>query len=231
MSTVSKKVITQSTPANAPEKTVDMEDTVISLEKTAEKGDAVKAVQAGKPILDLGAMAKPQDYADLSSEHIARLRVGRPPNASFFRVHPTLYQDLTVYVHEEGMEKVTYLITSPVYAQVIDEPAFKHKRYYLYMTQNGVLGLLPVSLPNMTGRLDSWSESMGRIVSVARERYVRVISNMELREYTYREAVQDFGEPSWPNEEWVELLSLAFQDRIIDSMDHDIIRKLNGEIS
>lgn len=166
--TEASKRTTRKTPAKAPDK--DM---------------AVKAVQAGKPILDLSLVAKPQDFADLSTEHLARMKVGRPPNATFFRVHPKYYQDLTVYVHEEGMDKVTYLILGAVYAQVCDEPAFKHKRFYLYATQAGGFGLWPVALPDETGRLDSWSESAATVVIEGQTQWVRCISNKGARAYTH----------------------------------------------
>jgi hypothetical protein len=201
---------------------------VITVEK--EKDEATEAVQAGKPLLDLAQIAKPQDYAGLTTEHLGRLAIERPPNEAFFRIHLEHWQDLTVYEHMEGMDRVSYLILGDVYKQVIDEPVFKHKRFHLYVTRDGACGLWGVSLPDLNGRINTWSESAMTLISRARKEWVRCVPDKEANSYGYRKSKKDFGEPKWPTETWLELLTLAFKGHVIEDLDHDILKKLRGDI-
>jgi len=192
--------------------------------------EAVEITQAGQPIIDLGKLAKPQDFAGMVEVTMTHLKVGKPKSEMFFRVHPDLYVDLTVYERELDMDTETYLIHGDVYMQVLDESGFRQKRYYFYQTKSGGLGLWGISLPDESGKLNSWAQSGHIIAEAGREKWVRAKSDRANGAYILVAAKIDMGEPEWPDYTLEKLLDLAFKDRIIASYDHDIIRSLRGEI-
>jgi hypothetical protein len=40
----------------------------------------------------------------------------------------------------------------------------------------------------------------------------------------------NLGDPQWPDLSFEELIRLAFHDKLIDDIDHPVIKDLNGEI-
>jgi len=57
---------------------------------------------------------------------------------------------------------------------------------------------------------------------------VRRKSNRSASVYTPQIAVSDLGEPTWPTLDGEEIVGKAFHGRIIDDLDHPIVRKLRG---
>jgi hypothetical protein len=60
--------------------------------------------------------------------------------------------------------------------------------------------------------------------------WVRVRSNLQLGAYEIDLAVGNLGEPEWPDLGISDILKIAFRDRLIDSADHLLIKRLRGEI-
>ena len=44
------------------------------------------------------------------------------------------------------------------------------------------------------------------------------------------EARGDLGDPVWPEKSLAELLRLGFEGKVIDSLDHPVLRELAGEM-
>jgi hypothetical protein len=40
----------------------------------------------------------------------------------------------------------------------------------------------------------------------------------------------DLGDPQWPDHPFKELIELAFHDKVIDTLEHAVVREINGEI-
>jgi len=64
---------------------------------------------------------------------------------------------------------------------------------------------------------------------MAKDRWVRVSPNMSLGGYEVFQASDNLSEPEWPEVEFSKLLETAFQGKYIDSLEHDIVRKLRGK--
>ena len=60
--------------------------------------------------------------------------------------------------------------------------------------------------------------------------WIRVAANMNLGAYEIFEASGNLSEPSWPDLSFEEVLRIAFRNRIVDSPDHPIVRRLKGAI-
>jgi hypothetical protein len=48
--------------------------------------------------------------------------------------------------------------------------------------------------------------------------------------YDVLEAAGTFPEPDWPDMPLRQMLSMAFKERVIDDLDHPVLKRLRGEI-
>jgi hypothetical protein len=53
-------------------------------------------------------------------------------------------------------------------------------------------------------------------------------ANMSLGAYEISEAIADYGDPVWPEKTFMELLRIAFKNKVIGSPDHAVIQELRG---
>jgi hypothetical protein len=60
-------------------------------------------------------------------------------------------------------------------------------------------------------------------------RWTRVNSNRDLGAYEHRVASGDVSEPIWPKLTLQEILKVAFREQMVNSLDHPLIKRLNGE--
>jgi hypothetical protein len=80
-----------------------------------------------------------------------------------------------------------------------------------------------------TGTLDDWNRSALEAAQVAMKKWVRVQSNRSLGAYEIYEAAAPWGDPEWPDVQFKDLLKIAFKDRLIDTADHPVLKRLRGE--
>jgi hypothetical protein len=59
-------------------------------------------------------------------------------------------------------------------------------------------------------------------------RWVRVTANQNLGAYEIRVAAGPMADPEWPEHSFRDLIKTAFQNRLIDRLDHPVIRQLRG---
>jgi hypothetical protein len=93
-----------------------------------------------------------------------------------------------------------------------------------------VIALWPAKLPieaNNRGR--SWHQSALDAAEEAKRCWIKLQANKALGAYEYFKARGDFGEPVWLDKTFTELVHLAFKDRLIDTLEHRVVRELNGE--
>ena len=61
--------------------------------------------------------------------------------------------------------------------------------------------------------------------------WVRMSANMSAGAYDVFEAAGSLNEPEWPDVGFKELMEIAFPlERRIDSLDHDVVKRLRGRI-
>jgi len=124
-------------------------------------------------------------------------------NGDYYLVHPTLHE---------------YVADDCIYA-----------RLTLAMTHVGELFLWLQKLPSPNGRSNRWNDSMLTAVKHAETAWVRVVSNLHAQCYECYEAPRITAEPHWTDMELSEILSISFKDRIIDTPDHQFLKRLKGE--
>ena len=52
---------------------------------------------------------------------------------------------------------------------------------------------------------------------------------MNLGAYETFQAASIMAEPKWPEQDYWDLIKIAFRDRLIDRIDHPVLKRLRGE--
>jgi len=194
-------------------------------------GAVLPAFQMGSnEQLDLTALCLPQNFGTVSGvkKVLTTVPVRKPSNQTFVRVHASdewRQSALILQLKEDGD---CYFVHPSLYGELASE--VRPKMLYTYVTRDGNVALWPVNLPGEDGRLDSWSQSAHEGAKRAETAWVRLVANRTVGAYDIYEASSLTDEPAWPEKSFKEILSLAFKDRLIVSLDHPIVKRLRGEI-
>ena len=156
--------------------------------------------------------------------------VRKPDKAWFVRVHPGEQYRLQAAVLELREEREHYLVTPEIVQGLAGETAVSPRTIFTAVNRQGVVFLWPVRLPGPDGKLDEWSRSAQEAARLAMGGWVRVQANMGLGAFDVFQAVAALPEPQWPEEPLRELLKVGFNGKLIDTLDHPVLRKLRGEV-
>jgi hypothetical protein len=160
--------------------------------------------------------------------------IRKPRKGAFFRVHPGEdYQYVTyVYVEkdEAQLEKDTYLISHRFSAQLDEEFKSVMQGVILYLAKERHAEkpfVWRVGIPLEGAKDNKYWESAREIADIAKTEWVRIATSMGCYEH-YKPTLTTgiVPEPVWPEIPFGEILRLAFKNRVIDSMDHPIMRAL-----
>jgi len=165
------------------------------------------------------------DPASLSGdiEHLTYVAVRKPRRDEYFRTCPDPDRSIVtaVWVDEESRE--TYIVLAGARA-AISESA-RVVSLVLCQNRQGTNFLWPVSTDS---RARGWSESARAATVIARQKWIKIRGDLAGGAYTVFEAINQSGEPTWPDMALNELLKLAFRGRVIDTPDHAVVRRLQG---
>jgi hypothetical protein len=150
--------------------------------------------------------------------------VRKPNKSEFVRVHPELHIDLLALELKE--ERETYFLTPALGAELSEFVA--PVRLRLAVTRQKVALLWPLRLPMNQGRANPWHDSAMEAAALAESNWMRVAADMSLGGYVPSVALADLGEPQWPSEPWPEIIKIALKGRVIDDLDHAVVRQLLG---
>lgn len=196
---------------------------------TADPIISQSSLSAGSGSLDLSALRLPQDFSTgVSVKVITSIPMRKPGNQTFFRVHPDAdrrFQAAMLQLKDDGE---CFLVSRPIVPDVAQE--IRAKQLYYALTRDGIPFLWPVNLPGEDGRLDSWSQSAHAAAQIAESSWVRLVANRGFGAYDVMQATGNLDEPNWPDLDFEAVLQLAFKDRVINSADHPVIRRLRGEL-
>ena len=151
----------------------------------------------------------------------------RKPNAQdFIRVHPGPEYRAALAVIELRDDRETYLVPPSIARDLPGE--FVMANLYTAINRQGVVQLWPVRLPAADGRVLEWHRSAAEAAELAMRKWVRIKANMSLGAYEIFEATGAIPDPQWPGYTFQELLRIGFRDRLVDSLDHAVIKRLHG---
>ena len=120
----------------------------------------------------------------------------------------------------------SYLVTPAMRGPLVGEA--RPVLLVLAVTQQNALSIWPVSLPSEDGRRNAWTETAQEAMHLARKHWVRLAAEMSWGAYRIHLAEGQLSDPVWPDKSFEELLEIAFKDRVIDSLDHPVLRRLRG---
>lgn len=193
--------------------------------------------EAAAPVHDPFDPAALRVEMDLESLGVKKLlttvKVMRPAPTWFVRVHPDPDYSVPAWLLDlKDEQDGVYFVDSRIVPTLAGESALKRKQLFTAITRNGDPFLWPVNLPGDDGRLDDWSRSAQEAAIEARKHWLRLQSNRKAGYYDCWIAPDNaqIPEPKWPDLTLRELLKIAFRDRLIDSYDHVVLRKLRGEL-
>ena len=177
---------------------------------------------------DLANLRLPQNFADTVGvkKLITTVPVHKPSPQDFVRVHASPDFRANFPIIELKDEREEYVITSALVPELIGE--FVNKTLYTAINRQGVIFLWPVRLPDPEGKQLEWWRSMREAAERAQKVWLRVKSNMSLGAYEMFVAPAGISDPNWPDISFQDLIRTAFRDRLIDTLDHPVIKRLRG---
>jgi hypothetical protein len=153
--------------------------------------------------------------------------VRKPANQDFIRVRQDEDYRLTSAIIELKDDREVYLVLPTVAHQLPGEclPV----TLYTATNRQGVVFLWPVKLPAADGRQNEWHRSAREAAEKAMTQWLRIKADMSVGAYAMFEASASLPDPIWPDYAFKQLLQIGFRDRLVDSVDHPVIRRLRGE--
>lgn len=158
--------------------------------------------------------------------------VRKPDRSWFIRVNPDprYHLQTAVIVLKMDRGEETYLVAPALRPDLAAESTFSARAIYTCISREGVVFLWSIRLPGPDGRVDEWSRTALEAADLATKGWVRVAANKGLGAYDVFQATGNLPEPEWPTVPFKELLRVAFKDRLIDDLNHPVLRKLRGEV-
>ena len=180
---------------------------------------------------DLVALRQSQDFLTTLDvkEALLTVPVRKPAKEWWVRTHPSQDFRINAAVLELKEEQETYWVTPTLWPGLSTESTFSPRALITAINRQKVVFIWPIRIPGEDGRLDEWSRSALEAAEMAQHNWVRVQANMGLKAYQVAEA-EDQSEPDWPTQTFDELLRIAFKDRLIESLDHPVLKRLRGEV-
>lgn len=160
---------------------------------------------------------------------ISTIPVRKPHKSEWFRVRPGPDWRLQTAILEveSGVDRAAYLVAKSLWSDLSEEtsPAL----VLTCVNRLGDLFLWRVKLPGPDGRTNTWTESALRIAQAAETTWCRMVADMANGHYTHLEPTAELPKPKWPEMPFSEILRIAFRGRMVDSLDHPIVRELRGD--
>jgi hypothetical protein len=168
-----------------------------------------------------------QDYTTLQVETVAvSIPVRKPNKQEFIRIRPEPGFQVAVALLELQEDRDHYLISPECVGAVADHCA--PVTLYTAVNRHGALFLWPAKMPRPGARVLAWHQSAHRAADLAKAHWVQLRANMSTHAYDVSVAKGDLADPEWPDMSFEEIFRIAFQDHLIDSLDHPVLRRLDG---
>jgi hypothetical protein len=155
--------------------------------------------------------------------------VRKPAREWWVQTHPDPEYRIETAVLELKEDREVYLVEPNLWPDLVTETTFGPRALFTAVNTQGVCFIWQVRLPGPDGKIDHWSQSALEAAEMAAGRWVRVQANMSLGAYEVCTSETEKA-PEWPDVPFRELLRIAFKGRLIDSLDHPVLRRLRGEL-
>jgi hypothetical protein len=205
----------------------------VSADTNVENDDNVKF----KGLKTMSSYAiDPTNINKISSKAgLSTIPVRKPTKTKFFRIIPGEEWEATINVIDlkDGGKDEMYIVDPSLVddiTELVDISSIKRVRLNVGVYVDGGVFLLPTPLPDFDGRWNKWHESLDEMVKLAKTTAIRIIADQDAGGYQYREAssVFEVNMAKIGKKTFWELVSIAFKNREIDTLDHQVIKNLQG---
>jgi hypothetical protein len=173
---------------------------------------------------DLSKLRLPQNFEAVGvTPVLMTVPVRKPKSTEFVRVH--LDDQMDAFTLETDDQEI-YFVVPECGAKLGDD--LRAVTLFRVVTRQGAELLWPVKYPKDGQAPMGWHTSAREAAGLARDHWIRLRSDNSLNAYRVDKAGGDLGEPKWSSNSLQELLRIAFRDRIIDSVDHPVVRRRLG---
>lgn len=182
-----------------------------------------KSVMIGNICLD--ELIQPVDYSGVATAgRPIRIQISKPRRDEWVAVRPGEDWQLAGYVIEDkqDMESEIYIVHKDLANGELADDA-RYAILHLAISTTGRIFWWHIKM-GTTNRRNHWAETAVKAVEVAQKNWIRLIPGHE--SYEIREAKVQMPEPKWPDLSRDEAIQLAFKDRVINSLEHPIARRL-----
>ena len=153
--------------------------------------------------------------------------VRKPGKQEWFRVRPGEEWQLQTFIFEDEAQNEIYLVAPAMRTELVGTA---HLALILTcINRQADPFLWRCKLPGPDGRPNHWTDSALRIAKEAETGWRRMASNMTAGYYDGFEPSAALPDPEWPDRTFSEIIRTAFQGRLIDSLDHPLLRQLRGD--
>lgn len=172
-----------------------------------------------------------QNFSELTPTRklLTILRVGKPVKEGFVRAsadrnHTTLAS--LIELKDESTE--IYYVPMELREALKSDPCYKIASLTLATDRDGTPFFWKVDVPDPSGKKQPWIDSMLECLEVAKTKWVRVGWSKATRAYECRIAeIQSV--PVFQTDSMQDLLNIAFKGKIINNLDHPVVRRLFGK--
>ena len=173
-------------------------------------------------------LAKGERQEALASEpEITAIPVRSPKSDEFFRCDPRSEYSIALNILTLKDEQEEYLIYDDVIESIGYETAVKRKSVFVCNTMNNSIFVSTIPLPDEQGKLNQWHKSAYATMERAKKEWIRRQADRVNNQYTIQVAKAGIcPDPKWTGKSLEEVLEMAFEDFLIDSMDHAVLKRL-----
>ena len=194
----------------------------------AEQVEPPKQTEPPNPFANLDALRNPQDYEEfLGGETVSTFAVRTLKEALHLRVNPdpnyTLLGQYTV-----ATKQGTYF----VYPQFRDAlgPLPRRCNLHVAVDGHGEYFLLLIKQPNPGNDDNVWYQTARAVAAAAAQGWIKVTKPVGAdRGWGHIPIKHKMFEPDWPEKPFADLLASAFPDRVVSSLNHDLINQFKDE--
>jgi hypothetical protein len=191
--------------------------------------DNVKKLQVVPDPFDPENLRLDQSFVETSGvkKLLTTVPVRKPGSQDFNRVHANEAHRLTAAIIELKDDREVYLVLPHIAHQLPGECT--PVTIYTGINRQSVVFLWPVKLPTPDGKINEWHRSAAEAAERAMTCWLRIKADMALGAYAMFEASSTIPDPIWPTASLKDLLKIGFKDRLVDNLDHPVIKRLRGE--
>jgi hypothetical protein len=159
-----------------------------------------------------------------AAQPILTVAIEKPNKKHWVTCHPTMEaRRVAVIEMPEDRGSGIYVVRKDI-LPLVPQDEITIVSLHLATTRSGTFFLWLVKQGE-----DSWGASMREAVETAKGEWVRVVSKRGDGRYETKPPKNDLGKAVWPDKSFAEIFALAAKNRMIDSINHPVLKVLRGE--